>query len=691
MCGPPKTGTSGLDRLTALPFAVLGAALVLSREIAYGVNLHGDSVNYIVAARNLLAGEGFVNFAGGPYVNCPLYPLLLAAASMGAFDPLDVAGPLNAALFGLTVAVVGRYLRRRLESRFLATWACLVVALSIPLVSRATWGFAHTAFILLATLALIRTDEFLAEGRTSSLVWAAVCSALAWQTLYIGVAVPVAVGLALLVQPNAPRRQRARRAAAVALTAATPMGLWLVRNVLVAGSLTGSRLPIDYDAAATVPGAFGRLLWSGWLHFDLVLLRWPEIGVPAKTCLVAAILIPVGFVFVREHRTPWRTSALSHWRPFYLSGGFAAIYLGLLIPFVMLGAIHYGTVSRYLEPLYVPFLIALVVGLDRFLGHERGRRRPGSLRSPPPERRAGTGGGPGLPAALLMPALSLWTAGQVGPTIDGMRRGPPQCLRQDFCAHPRVGSETLRYVREHPVAGDVYSNLPHLVYLHAGDAGRHAELPRHHRPVPDADVASVGSKRLAKWLARAPDGATVVWLDDPQTNVFYDYDAADMCATPGMTPVAALADGAVFRVNKAEALRARYPSVYESVATGDAGAPTVPAAPAGEGHRGAHAAFDLYLLGTTLAYRKEPCVAEDVQARFFLHLFPADAANLYGHRQRYGFDTKDFDFRQHGVVADGVCLAMVTLPSYPPEIRRIRTGQFVPGEGRLWKAEFEPP
>lgn len=694
MYGPPKTGASGLDRLAVLLPAVLGATLVLSRELTYGVNLDYVSVNYIAAARSLLAGEGFANFTGSPYAKGPLYPLLLAGASLGAFDPLDVAGPLNAALFGLTVAVVGRYLQRRLESRLLAAWACLVLALSIPLASRATWAFAGTAFLLLATLALIRTDEFLAEGKTSSLAWAAVCGALAWQTQYIGVAVPVAVGLALLVQPNTPLRQRAGRAAVVALTASAPMGLWLARNALVSSSLTGSWLPGGYDAMAAVPWAFVHLLWDRWLYFDLVLLRWPQIDALARACLVAAILlVPIGFIFVREHRTPWRwrTSALSHWRPFYLSGGFAVIYFGLLIALLVPGVIHAGALYWYLEPLYVPFLIALAVGLDRFLGHERERRRrPGSLRSPPPERRGGTGRGPSLPAALLMLALSLWTAGQAGPTIDSLRWGPPQCLRQDFCAYPQLGSETLRYVREHPVAGHVYSNLSHLVYLHAGGAGIHADLPRS-RPYADAASAEPdkGPGELAAWLASVPDGATVIWLDEPQPGKLYNYDADMMCATPGLTPVAMPADGAVFKVNKAEALRARYPSVYESVATGDADAPTVPAAPAGEDPRGAHAAFDLYSLGATLAYRKEPCAAEDVQARFFLHLFLADAADLPAHRQRYGFDVRDFDFQRHGVVTDGVCLAIVPLPYR--EIRRIRTGQWSRGEGEIWKAEIDRP
>ena len=107
--------------------AVLGAALVLAREVTYGVSIGWDSVEYIGVARNLLAGDGFTRFFGGVYkAYPPLYPVLLAAGSLFLFDPRDVAGPLNAVIFGLTIFVAGRYLRLRLQSRFLVGWACLV-------------------------------------------------------------------------------------------------------------------------------------------------------------------------------------------------------------------------------------------------------------------------------------------------------------------------------------------------------------------------------------------------------------------------------------------------------------------------------------------------------------------------------------------------------------------------------------
>ncbi len=98
--------------------------------------------------------------------------------------------------------------------------------------------------------------------------------------------------------------------------------------------------------------------------------------------------------------------------------------------------------------------------------------------------------------------------------------------------------------------------------------------------------------------------------------------------------------------------------------------------------------FDLYLDGGRVIYYKDACAEADTEARFLLHLFPADAGNLPAYRREYGFGNLDFDFNQHGVRRDGKCLAAVPLPGY--EIARIRTGQYLPGGEKLWQAEFAP-
>ena len=97
--------------------------------------------------------------------------------------------------------------------------------------------------------------------------------------------------------------------------------------------------------------------------------------------------------------------------------------------------------------------------------------------------------------------------------------------------------------------------------------------------------------------------------------------------------------------------------------------------------------FAVHLVGDKLLYRRKPCAAAAaVQAKFFLHVTPAAAADLPAHRRAQGFDSLDFDFRTYGLAADGWCRAVVQLPAY--EIARIRTGQHTAGGEPLWTTGF---
>ena len=98
------------------------------------------------------------------------------------------------------------------------------------------------------------------------------------------------------------------------------------------------------------------------------------------------------------------------------------------------------------------------------------------------------------------------------------------------------------------------------------------------------------------------------------------------------------------------------------------------------------AVFDLYLSedAQTLTYLKEPCAPPDVEPRFFLHVTPERESDLPRERREVGFEALDFDFLLRGATFDGKCAARVPLPDYP--IRSIRTGQWIPGEGEVWRA-----
>ena len=122
------------------------------------------------------------------------------------------------------------------------------------------------------------------------------------------------------------------------------------------------------------------------------------------------------------------------------------------------------------------------------------------------------------------------------------------------------------------------------------------------------------------------------------------------------------------------AARAAAQAAREGIAAGDYGALV------------AQSDFDLYLSGNALTYIKESCAAGDTDARFFLHIIPADPADLPASRRGRGFANLDFRFADYGSYAGDICVAERELPGYA--IERVRTGQFVSGEGAVWRAEF---
>ena len=102
----------------------------------------------------------------------------------------------------------------------------------------------------------------------------------------------------------------------------------------------------------------------------------------------------------------------------------------------------------------------------------------------------------------------------------------------------------------------------------------------------------------------------------------------------------------------------------------------------------ARSVYAIHLDGRTLTYLRDGCTDEDADARFFLHIVPADEGDLPEHRREYGFDNLDFTLAVRGARLDGNCVAVVPLPDYP--VATVRTGQY-DDTGRLWTAEFALP
>ena len=101
----------------------------------------------------------------------------------------------------------------------------------------------------------------------------------------------------------------------------------------------------------------------------------------------------------------------------------------------------------------------------------------------------------------------------------------------------------------------------------------------------------------------------------------------------------------------------------------------------------ARSGFDLYIDRdrNTLSYLKELCAESDARGRIFLSVHPVDMEDLPPDRREIGHASLNFDVAPpHVAIFNGKCMSTRQLPDY--DIKKIETGQWIPGGEGLWDA-----
>ena len=349
------------DRFTLFlaAIAVLGAALIFLR-IANGVGVMGDSGPYLSMARKLTTGEGWLLWPSVYNASWPpAYPTLLALVSGFVFDPRGVAGPINAAAFGLTIFIAGHWLRQRVQSRLLAALGCLAILVSIPVVWAASWVWSEAIFILITTLALFHGDKHLKSGKRSALVWAAVFTSLACLTRYSGVAVILGFVPLIALHRGTASVEKARRIGLYLAISIAPICLYMLRNVLSTGTLTGSRTSSNDGLLFNIQRTIDTL--EGWN--PLVKDYLPSfISTEATLFAVLAGVAATGYSVLR-----WRRDRDGHDgdRSLAVAGSCVLAYIAFMVAAATVSELALNQLdSRLLSPVYVPLALAVVFVID---------------------------------------------------------------------------------------------------------------------------------------------------------------------------------------------------------------------------------------------------------------------------------------------------------------------------------------
>ena len=620
--------------LLLIAIAVMGAGLVLARQVTYGPSLHSDSVHYLVTARELLAGDIFIENHRDWWP--PLFPLLLAAGSFGVLDPLDAAGPVNAICFGLTVLVAGHWLRRHLRSRLLVVWGCIALALAIPVAWIAAWVMTEAPFILFMTLALSFTSAFLYKPKRSTLLWAAVFTALAWLTRYIGIATVITIVLMLLFQRDAPPARKAQRILGYGLVSSIPMILLLIRNYIAVGNLTTSRQVVDYS----LPDILERTAFfvGGWIG---LYRTGGDIDETTRIYLAITLLIIVGFLGLMLHRNPRERE---RWRKVYPFVLCIPVFYILHVLGMFRGNTHHGLQERHIIPVYIMIIPIFLTVIDGMIRARMGMIPSESLRIPAFRVML-------FPGTILV--MSGWILYGMYINHQEIRWQNSPDHRHGYQAGMYADSELIEFINRLPSDGNIIGNIhTEAIYFHA------YEIREHYSIVP------VSLEDFIQFTNHA-DEYYLAYSYDPDVTV--EYSREDLYTIPNLDIMGSFSDGLAFQIL---VFPEEIWGTYDSIASG------TPIA---------RSDFSIYFNDRILLYTTDTCDDSRISPHFFLHIVPQDTNDLHSSRRQYGFDNFDFVFRMGPRYDPNRCMRSVLLSDYP--IASIRTGQY-DETGELWGVDI---
>jgi hypothetical protein len=347
--------------LTSL--GILGG-LVLAFSLRWGAGLSPDSILYIAAARNLLAGRGFSSSFDSEQFSPlthypPLYPALLAGVGQFGIDPVDGARWLNAVLFAANIALAGSLVYLSVRSFWPVVVAALLFMTAHPITQIHSMAWSEPLFLTFELLEIIFLAAYLERPRFAALVSASLVAALAFLSRYGGATVVATGAIAILLLNRIGWKRRLADTLVFASLSCLPIAVWMIRNYLMTGSTTNRVLSFHPQPLSTVSDVLTSV--SGWF------LPLAESG-PLR--LIAALLIVIPSIciyfiararFLNPTEASYRVTDVDS-----LLTLFSACY-GILL-FFSLSFFDAGIPidSRILSPFYPALLVLGVAGWARF-------------------------------------------------------------------------------------------------------------------------------------------------------------------------------------------------------------------------------------------------------------------------------------------------------------------------------------
>lgn len=321
----------------------------------WGIGISPDSTVYISVARNFLKGYGFSISSGSPMTHYPpFYPMFLSLSAIWGQDPLNGARGLHTFLFVTSLALSGLiiYLETR-GSIIAAICGILLLLCSNAVILVYSFAWSESLFILLSLAGLWLLCKYLETSKLIILLISSILIGFAFLTRYMGISLILTGCLFILLLSTVGLFRKVVIAAFFSIIALIPISLWLLRNSLVADTLTNRTFtahPITWQHVDA-----GILTIANWL---LIPQNW---SMNFKTGVLAMLAVVILTAYILSFRLTLKNPGN---RQFIY---FPSIFIIFTFSyFLCLGfSISYADAhtpidDRILSPLYIIGVIAII-------------------------------------------------------------------------------------------------------------------------------------------------------------------------------------------------------------------------------------------------------------------------------------------------------------------------------------------
>ncbi len=361
-----KTKPFAFSFFLLLALALTGSILLFIVTASWGLGTNSDSANYIAGARNILTGHGYRNYGSLSLITHwpPFFSFTLAVIGLLGIDPLDGARILHSALYGVNILMIGLILRKLTGSLIAALFGAYFMLASMPMIEVHTRVCSEPWFIFFSFTAFYLLNQYLAGQSKKYLFSAAALTGLACLDRYVGVTVIGAGTLGLFLLSRKKLAARVKESLLFLAISALPLGLWLLRNKLLANELMSKSVNPPSLSFEYLQMAFGT--FTTWLLPASVPSLVRHIGL-FLTLVGAAILVVLIVSKEIKHGATKIITTDDSLRFVALLMVFMVCYAGLHIVHHVIMNASVSAGDRHFSPLFIAGLLIVLILLDRFV------------------------------------------------------------------------------------------------------------------------------------------------------------------------------------------------------------------------------------------------------------------------------------------------------------------------------------